>query len=218
MKKILLASAAAVVLSMPALANDFSGPYAGLSAGYTWGEIDYSYEDGTTGFGDFSDSQDIDGFEGGIFLGYRHRFPSGFVLGLEGGFDAISGVDGTYTTAIGANTASVEFEKSHQFFVDLKPGFLIQDNLLAYGLVGYQRAELEAEAFLNGASLGSADDDFDAWRIGAGLEHAIDEKFTVRGQFHYADYDSNSYDYVNAQSERYDGDETAIRIGIAYNF
>lgn len=217
MRKLAITSVSLLMISVSAAASDFSGPYVGAGVGYGWGEVDYAYEDGTTGFGDFSDSQDISGFEGGVFIGFRHQFPSGFVLGAEGGLD-LSQVDGTYSTTIGANTISVEFEKNHQLFLDIKPGFVIQDDMLIYGIIGYQRAELEAEALLNGAALGSDDDDFDAWRFGAGVERAVDERFSIRGQVYYTDYTDNDYDYANAQRETYGGDETSVRLGVVYNF
>ncbi len=216
-KFFLMAAVAGLALSSPANSELFNGPYVGANLGYSWGDVDYDYEDGTTGFGDFSDSEDLNGFEGGVFAGYRHKFPSNFVLGAEAGYD-LSNVDGSYSTTIGANNARVDFEKNHQFYVDLKPGFMVQENTLAYALVGYQRAELESETFLNGATLGSQDDDFDAWRIGVGVEHAVNERFSVRGQYYYADYSDNDYDYANAQRETYGGDESALRVGAVLNF
>lgn len=217
MRNSAITSVALLVISASAAASDFSGPYVGASAGYGWSDVEYAYEDGTTGFGDFSDSQNIDGFEGGVFLGFRHQFPSRFVLGAEGGAD-LSGVDGTYSTTVGANTANIEFQKNHQLFFDVTLGFVVQDNMLIYGLIGYQNVELEAEALLNGASLGSEDDEFDAWRFGAGVERAVDERFSVRGQVYFTDYEKNAYDYANGQQETIGADETAVRVGVVSNF
>ena len=217
MRSLLLATAGTIMISGSALAENFDGPFVGLSLGYAWGDIEYDYEDGTTGFGDFSEEENINGFEGGLFAGYRHRFDAGFVLGGELGYQ-LSNADGSYSVTVGANTARVNFDKSHQFYADLKPGYVFQENLLGYALIGYQRAEFEADVLLNGATLGSADDDFDAWRFGAGLEYMVNDMLSVRGQYHYAMYDEDKESYENAQSDTLDADESVFTLGVAYNF
>ena len=212
MKKVMITAAAVALITSPALAKDFTGPLLGLSLGHAWGDVEYDYEDGTTGFGDFSEEDDMSGFEGSIFAGYRHQFPSGFVLGGEVGY-GLSNADGSYSLTVSGNTATVDFEKNHQFYADLKPGYVLRENLLAYALIGYQRTEFESEAFLNGASLGNTDDDFDAWRFGVGAEYMLKEKFSVRGQYYHASYSDNDYSDDNGQVETWGGDENVFEIG-----
>jgi len=218
MKKLLCAAAFIAVTSASATASDFSGPYIGASAGYNWGDVDFSYEDGTTGFGDFSTTEDSSGFEAGLFAGFRHQFQSRFVLGAEAGIDLFSGAEADYTASLAGNTITVNIEKGHQFYLDLKPGFAVQPDMLIYGLIGYQQTELEGTVLLNGASLGSDDEDFSAWRFGFGLEKTFTDNVSVRAQYNYADYSDESWDYVNAQRETWGGDENNVRIGLVLNF
>jgi outer membrane immunogenic protein len=217
MKKLLMTAAAIGLLATPAVAGDFDGPYAGIALQYAWGEVDVEYEDGTTGLGDFSESESMNGLEGGLFAGYRHLFDSGFVLGGEVGYQ-ISGADGDRNVTFGANTAKYKFEKDKQLYIDLKPGYVFQDNMLGYALIGYQRTEFEEEALINGASLGTSDDNFNAWRFGVGVEYMMDNNFSVRGQYYYAAYSEEDYNYVNGQSLSYDADESVFQVGLSYNF
>lgn len=220
MKKMRLASAAVVLIALPqaAMAENFHGPFIGASLGHTWGDIELSYEAGTTGFDDFSEDEDISGLEAGVFAGYRHRFPSGFVLGGEFGYQR-SDADGSRSGVFGANTGDVEFEKTDQFYFDLKPGYVFEENLLGYAIGGYQpRAEWEAKLVLDGTELGSEDDNFDAWRFGLGLEYMVSRDFSIRGQYHYALYNENDYPDVNGQVTKFDGDENVFTVGLTYNF
>ena len=115
MRKLLLATASAVLFSTPTFAADlaptpvepapvylpfsWTGLYVGVHAGYAWGDEDDDlarrFEDAgyqlTTAVGR---RFDVDGFIGGAHAGYNVQFDS-FVIGLEGDVD-FSGADGDH--------------------------------------------------------------------------------------------------------------------------
>ena len=217
MKTVFITTAAIALLALPASAKDFTGPFLGLSAQHTWGEIKLNFQDATTGLGDFSEDQDIKGFEGGLFAGYRYQFPSNFVLGGEIGYQA-SNADGTYRITDGVDTLSLKFEKNHQFYADLKPGYVFQNDMLAYALVGYQNAKFEAQTLLNEDSLAKTDDNFRAWRFGLGFEYMATENVSIRGQYNYASYSEKDYEYDTGEVESWDGNENVFQLGLSYNF
>lgn len=217
MKNVIAAAVAAVVLvPSAASAAKFHGAFLGLNVGYTTGEIEYDYEDGTTGFGDFSEDSDIDGFEGGVFAGYRHQFLSGFNLGIEGGYQ-LSGADGSYSLSLGANNFAFAYEKENEFYLSLKPGFLVAEDTLAYGIIGYQRADFGGDLLINGVSFGSDEDDFDGYHVGVGIEHIMPSGLSLRGEYKYQDYGDNDYSGTFGQQESYGGSESVFRVGVAFN-
>jgi outer membrane immunogenic protein len=213
MKKLFVTTAALALLASPALADDFTGPVVGLSLAYSWGTVDGALTDGTT---TFSDDTDLSGFEGGLFAGYRYQFPSKFVFGAEIGGN-ISNADGSYSITDGVDTAELKFEKKHQFYIDLKPGYVVQDNTLLYGLVGYQNTKFEAEGFWHGTSVGTDDDTFGGLRLGAGIEYMTEANTSFRLQYHYTAYSDKTYNYPG-YTEKWDGHDSTIELGLAYNF
>jgi len=219
MKKLFLATTAmALLIPSSAQAAKFSGVFLGLNVGYSTGDAEVSYEDGNTGNGDFSIEDEFDGFEGGAFAGFRHQFLSGFNLGLEGGY-LISGADGSTSLNVAGNTFTMPYEKSNEWYLSIKPGFAFAENTIGYGILGYQQADFKGEILFNGVSLGSADDDFDGYHIGLGIEHALDHGFSLRGEFRYNDYDDVKVsDATTGEQDTYEIDESVFRVGVAYNF
>ena len=99
--------------------NGFTGVYVG-------GDVGYAVE------------SDTEGFNGGVFAGY----------GFEHGFKWL----GTYAGAeIGYNFSDADgsedglsFDKNEDFTATFRPGISVYEKALAYGIVGYSRAEFES--------------------------------------------------------------------------
>jgi len=86
---------------------DWSGPYAGVTAGYGWGH--------------FNVGGDVDGLVGGAYAGFNHQFGSG-VYGIE--------MDGVVSGADGSSALSPEVDWLST--VRLRAGHA-KDNFLFYG-------------------------------------------------------------------------------------
>jgi len=95
--------------------------------------------------------------------------------------------------------------------------YVVQDNTLLYGLVGYQNTKFEAEGFWNGTSVGTDDDTFGGLRLGAGIEYMTEANTSFRLQYHYTAYSDKTYNYPG-YTEKWDGHDSTIELGLAYNF
>ncbi len=78
-----------VIFADPVAGHDWSGPYAGLHAGWGWGDSDWLFTNAGV-----TSSTDIDGFVGGGHLGWNWQ-NGVWVFGVEGDIDFsdISGAD-----------------------------------------------------------------------------------------------------------------------------
>lgn len=172
--------------------QDFTGPYVGGDVSYNMGshEInDRSGPDGDVG---------LDGFEGGLFIGYgyTHNFSwLGGYAGLELAYDW-SKADGDFD----ANS----FEKNHAWMVSFRPGVAMHQDALAYAVLGYTRAEFEA----NGD-----DSTLDGFVIGAGSEFSTRSPFKLRLEYTYANYEDSDIGGVS-----FDGHENEVKAGAVLRF
>lgn len=194
MKRLLIASTALVALSFGAVAADlpsrsapvaapfvpaapaftWTGFYAGVNAGYAWGDF--------TGNGG-SLFDDGDGFVAGGQLGYNVQLGQ-FVVGLETdlqwtNFDAGPGV------GILAGTTS-EAELDYFGTVRARGGFAF-DRALVYGTGGlaYGRSNVSIPGF-------SDDNMHLGWTIGAGAEYAFTNNLTAKVEYLYTDLANES--------------------------
>ncbi|WP_321395345.1 porin family protein [Emcibacter sp.] len=186
MKNFLFALAGVAALSTATAAfaeeNSFAGPYVGVEVGYN----DLDFDAGTANVG-------ANGFNYGLFAGYRYQVGSSLLLGLEARA-------GESTASLGDETASID--AGRQLGVDATIGTTLgtNNNILAFAFVGYENARLTA-------NVGNESDaaDMDGIRFGAGTEYAFTKNLSVRATLAYTDYES---DVSNIQ----------ILTGLVYNF
>src|SRR5215207_7331741 len=178
MRKLLLTTAAAVLLSTPTLAADlapmpaepvaptylpftWAGPYVGVQVGYGWGD-----ENDNQSFNfpepdpEPADEFDMDGFLGGVHAGYNWQMGA-LVLGVEGDveFSTYEGdTDFLYESTDPDIIASgnLSMESDWQASLRLRAGFAV-DRLLVYatGGVAFADAELSVDGTTEGDLVGS---------------------------------------------------------------
>lgn len=184
-------TAAPVAYESPSFS--WTGFYLGANAGYSWAEIDEA------GLGGVVFDNEIDGITGGIQAGYNYDF-GGFVLGLEADAQL---ADIEETVAVGYDYNINSFGS-----VRARAGVAI-DRALPYitGGLAWANAEIDTPA-------GSDDNTLWGWTIGAGLEYAVTDNMTVKGEYLYADYDGETY------FDSFDSDFTThtVRVGLNYKF
>lgn len=172
MKKTLLsASAILLALSSPAAIAAESGFYAGVTAGYSNSQDDYT--ETTGGVVTDSGNADIKGADLGVLGGYRHYFPGGFFVGGEG--------ETTFSTAddtIVIGGVPIEAEKKHAFGLYLKPGYQFTDKFAAFGTLGWKWTKYELSAL--GAS---AEDTIDGLALGGGVEYTFSPKISLAAEY-----------------------------------
>ncbi len=213
MKKFLLASAAAAVMTMGGSAfaadvidevavYDWSGFYLGVHAGYGWADADQT----DPGSSDFD--TDAEGFVGGGQIGFNWQLAP-IVLGIEA--DA-SFADLDDTADLGF--FEVEQEVDMLASVRARLGFAA-DRLMPYVTVGWGMAEAERsrEGFLDDSDKQT----HDGLVYGGGLEYAWTDSFTVRAEYLHYDLGKQKYD-LGFISPKVDLDVDVIRLGANFKF
>lgn len=182
MKKYLLASVALALSLGVAHAGDskFDGAYGGVSTSY--------------GSGKNSDV-DVDGFGGGAFGGYGKTFGNWYVGGeLNADFSTADGSEG-----------GVKLEKKYSYGVAARAGYLLNEKILGYGVLGWERGKFEGKD-----AAGKVSDDLNGIRVGLGVETFVHNNVSLRGELNYIDWkDKDGFG---------DGHEYRANIGVAYHF
>nr|WP_244474742.1 MULTISPECIES: outer membrane protein [unclassified Rhizobium] len=153
----------------------WAGGYAGLHAGYGWGEGDAA-AGGATGTIDF------DGGRFGAFAGYNFDLGSSWIVGIEGdlGYDWNEREDGTET-----------FGTNIQGGVRGRVGYAV-DRALVYAAGGWAAAQFSYDD--TGVSI---DETMNGWTVGAGVDYAINDRVFARAEYRYNDYGSADIGAVN---------------------
>lgn len=171
---------------------DFTGPYLGGDIGYSIGSYDINDPAGSDG------DVGLDGFEGGLFVGYgfSHDFSwLGGYAGIELGYEW-SKADGDLNGA--------DYEKDHAWVASFRPGVTMYQDALAYGIVGYSRAEFES----NGN-----EENLDGLILGLGSEFNTRSPLKARIEYTYTNYEETKLSGVD-----FDGHENQIKLGAVFRF
>jgi outer membrane immunogenic protein len=190
------------------IAFDWTGFYVGAQAGYMWGDVSAPY--GAVGgpFDSDQDDFDQDGFVGGVHIGYNAQFNQ-IVVGLEADAE-FSGVEGD-DDGSGGDVNGLD----HNWMgsVRARLGFAF-DNFLPYVTGGV--------AFLDADATAPVDDDdvtFVGWTVGAGLEYAITQNWSVRAEYRYTDFGSERVSFPDdGYDENLSPELHAVRVGVSYRF
>ena len=194
MRRLTLASAGFLIaLAAPAFAADpmavpmtepgfdWTGYYAGLQAGYGWGQSDITGTEGEP----FSTSPDLDGgFVGGHIAGLW-QFDQA-VIGAEAELN-YSRINGTTVLGPPGNNFGTDIKWFGS--VNAKAGYAM-DRLLVYGIGGVAFAGIETSQAPDFSSTST----HVGWTLGAGVDYALTDKFVVGAQYRYYDFGSEHHD------------------------
>jgi outer membrane immunogenic protein len=181
----------------------WSGFYVGVNAG---GIFNHASSDGSTlpspaafGAPDFSQSRSSTGFIGGGQIGYNYQV-SQFVMGIEADFDGTTLHGGSDLFGIGDPTYHNLDSQRFDFFGTVRGriGYAF-DRVLVYatGGLAYARVNSTSETFYAPGDsftyLGSASSVRTGYTVGGGIEYAIDNHWSIRGEGLYYNLGSQSY-------------------------
>jgi opacity protein-like surface antigen len=172
---------------------DFVGPYVGADLGYEWTSADV---DGVRG-GSVDDA-DMDGWEGGVFVGYSFTdMPVHWLsyLAIEGGYE----VGNAEETVNG-----FKFEKDHEWLLTARPGVMLSKDASAYGIIGYSNATYSADGDdgnLNGLVLG----------IGGLINTGTAAKLRL-------EYTNSNYGQENFGGADFEPMENDVKLGVLFQF
>jgi outer membrane immunogenic protein len=177
----------------------WTGVYAGLQAGYAWGDA-FQFDGGGTFF-----SKEADGFIGGGTLGYN--FQRGQVVwGIETDFS------GSNLEARGGCTGGPTCETTMDWLWTLRGRVgLDMNGWMPYVTGGLAMAEVSADS---GQQSGS--DTLTGWTIGGGLEVKLDRNWSLKGEYLYVDV-GDSFNLGGGERATLE-DLHIVRGGINYKF
>lgn len=177
----------------------WTGFYAGANIGW-----------GTSNFDTATGDIDVNGILGGVQAGYNYDF-GGFVLGLEA--DAQLANLRESETVLGVN-----FDYGFDSFGTIRArAGLAVDRFLPYITGGLAWANGSVDASLGGVSI-SSDNTFWGWTVGGGVEFAATDNVTVKAEYLYADFDTETFFGGTVAAFNTDATTHVIRAGVNYKF
>jgi outer membrane immunogenic protein len=170
----------------PDPAINWTGAYAGVRLGGAFGNTSQ-----TLNKNGYSGSWANNGVIGGGHVGYNYQVNS-FVLGAEAAFDLLSvqGSQNNYT-AFSPNVFGAKSYHDYIISVDGRLGYAYK-NILIYAIGGYAFAANNSSLTLNGLQIGSVSNTVNGYDVGGGVEYALTNQWSVRGEYRYYDFQSNT--------------------------
>jgi outer membrane immunogenic protein len=204
------APAAPIVIEQPV--GDWQGGYAGATLGYAFGGKDRvgltdSASDSLLGnIGELK----LKGANAGVRAGYRwqkDRWVFGPELGFEGG-DIKGDTDGS----IGGTDFSAESKIKNVLALRFKTGYTVAPDTLVYGIAGVARADVDY-------SLNDISDDYKktGYIVGLGVEKQLNEKWSVTGEYEYANFGKEKLDFNGLTTEA-SAKYNNLKVGVNFKF
>lgn len=211
MKKSTLFGAAVALSLIPATghAENFSGPYVGVDAGWDSFEIKADDFELIEGGQVDADGLSANGIAGGFHAGWDFDLGGAFagVEAMVGSSDAgllISGTDG-----IDRGSLSLRARGSYGF--SGRVGAKLNEDTGVYAKLGWINTRIKGRIEENRIAISESDGQ-SGFQYGAGIQTFISEAISVRGEFLFTDYGSADI------GEGVKVDSTTIRAGLSYNF
>jgi outer membrane immunogenic protein len=198
---------------------NWSGAYIGLHGGYGWSDASSEYNDnffndncGPGGFDAWGCAVDLDpeGAFGGVQVGYNYVFGNGFMLGVEG--------DWSYASLHDSGEGYWD-ERDQLATIQARFGYAM-GRWLPFATLGWGWAHVERTAY-NPDFLNPPVTDknwHDGWTAGVGAEYAIDNNWSVKGEYRYFDAGDEDYSLTFADGTNVDMTIHTLRFGVNYRF
>lgn len=154
-----------------------------------------------------------EGVLGGAMIGANWQVSPNIVLGLQ--FDGNLNSDLTEASVVGG-LFNADLTSEYLLAFSGRAGYLVQPETMAYLIGGYSLGQFELDA--GGALLPGGfqlDRAVDGFHVGAGLEAAINENWTVRAEYRFTQFGKENFagGLVNVEPSMHAG-----QIGVSYNF
>ena len=209
------ATAAAALLAGPSVAmanNTFHGVYLGGQIGWASYDVKTDNSLGEPRFDGISAS----GVSSGLILG-TGTVNDGWYFGFQANY-----LTNTADASVRRDGIDDDADVEQSYGIDARLGRVVADNVLLYGLAGWQRTNIELEVSQEGGSF-KDDEDFDAFRFGAGVEFATDDNVFFRMEYTYSVYSSEDFNVrdeagVVDQDIELDPEAQAFHFSLGYRF
>lgn len=196
-----------VVIETPV--GSWEGGYAGLTLGYAFGGKD-EVGVGTATSSVTPDELKLSGANAGIRVGYRWQ-RGNWVFGPELSYEG-----GNIKDSFSTDGYDAESKVKNLYTLRLKTGYTVSPDMLVYGIAGVGRAKIDYSVAGNGADI---EDSYNktGYILGLGVEKQINDKWSVTGEYEYADFKSE-----NLSDGTFDTNATPqysnIKVGVNFRF
>ena len=202
---------------VPAPVFTWAGFYVGGQLGYSWdSDRTTEFVTATGAATGFTRAFSPKGVVGGAHVGYNIQSGS-FVYGLEADLEAAGISAPRYVNVIGSGTeGKLNFQGSLRGRVGYSFG-----NVLLYTTGGIAFANIKETYFTGGGVRESFSGTKAGWTLGAGIEYAINNNWSVRAEYRYTDFGNwrnNSLVVFPGFTDRNQQREQTVRIGVTYRF
>ena len=216
----ILAAGSILAVATPAAAqtagdSTFTGFRAEALAGYDMTRAGSSVDDD----GNDNNDQSIDGVVYGAAVGYDFDF-GGVVVGAEAEY-----TDSTAKTEF--NNGDFEgfgfgrVDTGRDLYFGARIGAKVAPDVLAYAKGGYTNAKLNVLAN-DGVTEFDTDYDLDGFRLGAGVEYAMNTNTFIKLEYRYSNYQDAEVDFNGTlpDSDRFDVDldRHQVMAGVGFRF
>ena len=205
------------ILVSPAFAGGkgdlWTGPYAGASIGYAWGESKQNYDRA----GDHGTATlEPDGAAAAITGGYNWMWDENILLGLEADIGVINVSQGAteifdghvWSTNIGPFWSTFRGRAGYAF-----------DNILVFATGGLAVASIDDTSVGNTPGETAKENGLNAgWVIGGGVEYALDDRWTLKAEYLHMDFGRTSGQSANNEDYYFENVVDQIRFGANYRF
>src|SRR6202451_2250943 len=207
------ASAADLALKAPPpppIVDEWTGWYAGLNLGGSWGRSSTYYTGTGFGFVPFTSSQSMDGVLGGAQIGYNWQLHQSWVVGVEADFQGtgqrgsatfppitttIVGAAVVTTTTTGTLTQRLPWFGTVRGRLGVEPS----SNWLLYATGGLAYTEIRSTAAVSAttaapggtatvATSASVNNDRAGWTVGVGSEWMFAHQWSAKVEYLYMDH------------------------------
>ncbi|MGL4264665.1 MAG: outer membrane protein [Afipia sp.] len=193
------------------------------------------------------------GVLGGVQIGYNYQIQRSWVAGIETDFQFASISGSGSTSSYGAGFLSSSASQDIQYFgtVRARLGYLATDTLLIYATGGFAYAQLNNAATLDiapggvvnligiGTSTncgvgftpacfaGSSNSLTPGWTVGGGLEYALGQNWSLKGEYLYARFEQTltaaavtptAGTQPNTYTAKFATDLNVVRVGLNHRF
>ncbi len=217
----------APVIKAPAKVDYFSGLYVGVHGGWGWSNASSAYVNPPAncgpgfGVGCAVDLDPAGAFVGGQ-LGFNVVTGNGLMIGVEGDYSFASLHD-RKVGIFGGNSqfgTQVNLDVDKLATIQARLGW-VMGQMMPFVTVGYGWAHTQRSAF-NPQFLPVGGTLDTRWHqgltLGAGVEYAINTKWSVKGEYRFFNGNSQLYSLGFAGGTRVNLDIHTARFGINYNF
>ena len=193
-----------VVTESPA----WQGGYVGAALGYAFGgddEIGASV--GGTVEGNLGNAE-LGGPNLSLRAGYRWQ-RNNWVVGPELSYTA-----GDISDEFDYGTAGTfESKVNNTLAIKLKTGYLVQPDMLVYGIAGWQKGDF---TYTNSGT--DIDYDADGYVVGLGAEKMLSDRMSVTGEYEYSNFGNTEVDLGGGITTRATPEFSNIKLGLNFKF